>query len=140
MSSQNVEIVRSATLAFNRGDLDDWRAHFDPDIVWYAMPDEPEPGPFQGLNQVQAMAGRWMELLSDFRIEVKEYIDAGDYVVVPARMHGRHPDSDADVTVDEVYVNKCGNGTIVEVREFRTTEEALAALGLSKHDVATDPS
>jgi hypothetical protein len=104
MSSENIEMIRRATAAFNQRDLDSWLAHFDPGIVWYAMPDEPEPGPFQGYESIQAMAGRWMELLSDFRIEVKEYIDAGDYVVVPARMHGSHPDSDADVTVDEVYV------------------------------------
>jgi ketosteroid isomerase-like protein len=129
MASENVEMIRRATAAFNRRDLEAWLAHFDRDIVWYAMPDEPEPGPFHGLNQVQAMAGRWMELLSDFRIEVKEYIDAGDYVVVPARMHGHHPDSDADVTVDEVYVNKCRNGRVVEVREFRTMGEALEAAG-----------
>ena len=130
MSQENVEIVRGAAEAFNSRDVDAWLAHFDPDIVWYAFPDEPDPGPFQGHDAVRAMAARWMEVLSDFRLEAKEFIDAGEYVLMPARMLGRVRDSDAEVTVDEIYVNKCRNGKIAEVRECRTKEEALEAVGL----------
>ena len=130
MSQENVEIVRGAADAFNRRDVDAWLTHFDPDIVWYAFPDEPDPGPFHGRDAVRAMAARWMEVLSDFRLEAKEFIDAGEYVLMPARMLGRVRDSDAEVTVDEIYVNKCRNGKIAEVRECRTKEEALEAVGL----------
>jgi ketosteroid isomerase-like protein len=130
MSQENVEIVRGAAEAFNRHDIDAWLAHFDPDIVWYAFPDEPEPGPFHGHDAVRAMAARWMDVLSDFRMEAKEFIDAGEYVLMPARMLGRFLDSDAEITVDEVYVNKCRGGKIAEVRECRTKEEALEAAGL----------
>ena len=130
MSQENVEIVRGAAEAFNRGDVDAWLAHFDSDIVWHAFPDEPDPGPFRGHDAVRAMAARWMDVLSDFRMEAKEFIDADEYVVVPARMLGRIRDSHADVTVDEVYVNKCRNGKIAEVRECRTKEEALETIGL----------
>ena len=130
MSQENVEIVRSAAEAFNRRDLDAWLAHFDAEVEWYAFPDEPDPGPFFGQEAVRAMAARWMDLLSDFRMEAKEFIDAGEYVLMPARMLGRIRDSDAEVTVDEVYVNKCRDGKIAEVRECRTKEEALEAAGL----------
>ena len=130
MSQENVEIVRAAADAFNRRDVDAWLTHFDPDIVWYAFPDEPDPGPFHGHDAVRAMAARWMEVLSDFRLEAKEFIDAGEYVLMPARMLGRVRDSDAEVTVDEIYVNKCRNGKIAEVRECRTKEEAFEAVGL----------
>jgi len=68
----------------------------------------------------------------DFRFEVKEYIDAGDHVIVPVRAVARMPDSDTDVTIDEVFVNKCRNGRIVEVREFRTKEEALETVAVSE--------
>jgi ketosteroid isomerase-like protein len=138
VSEENVEITRAAVDAFNRRDVDGWLAHLDSDIVWYAFPDEPEPGPFRGHEAVRAMAARWMDLLADFRIEVKEYIDAGEYVVMPARMLGRVPDSDADVTEDEVYINRCRNGKIVEVRECRTREEALEAVGLPEQEAQTE--
>ena len=130
MSRENVKIVQSAAEAFNRRDVDAWLAHFDPDIVWHAFPDEPDPGPFHGHDAVRAMAARWMDVLSDFRLEAKEFIDEGEYVLMPARMLGRIRDSDADVTVDEVYVNKFRNSKIAEVRECRTKEEALEAVGL----------
>ncbi len=52
MSQQNVEIAKAATDAYNRRDLDAWLAHFDREIVWWAMADEPEPGPFQGHEAV----------------------------------------------------------------------------------------
>jgi ketosteroid isomerase-like protein len=132
MSRENVELVRDAAEAFNRRDLDAWVAHFDPDIVWHAFPDEPDPGPFHGHDAVRAMATRWTDVLSDFRLEAKEFIDADEYVLMPARMLGRIRDSDAEVTVHEVYVNKCRNGKIAEVRECRTKEEALEAAGLQE--------
>jgi ketosteroid isomerase-like protein len=132
MSQQNVEILRRATEAFNRGDLEAWFAEFDPDVVWYAFPDEPEPGPFRGRRGVQKMVDRWTELFSGLRSDVEEYIDAGEYVLVPTRISGRVAGSDADVVVDEVYVNKCRNGKIIEVRECRTRDEALEAVGLSE--------
>ena len=132
MSQENVEIVRRAADAFNRRDVDAWLTHFDPEIVWYAFPDEPDPGPFHGHDAVRAMAERWMEVLSDFRLEAKEFIDAGECVLMLARMLGRVRDSDAEVTVDEIYVNKCRNGKIAEVRECRTKEEALEAVGLGE--------
>ena len=88
MSQENVEIVRAAADAFNRRDVDAWLAHLDPDIVWYAFPDEPDPGPFHGHDAVRAMVARWMDALSDFRLEAKEFIDAGEYVLMPARMRG----------------------------------------------------
>jgi ketosteroid isomerase-like protein len=133
MSQENLEITRRSVDAFNRRDLDAWLAEFDPEIVWYAFPEEPEPGPFRGLQAVRTMAARWMDLLPDLRIEVKQYIDAGDHVIMPARMSGHTPDSDADILVDEVYVNECRDGKIVEVREYRTRAEALEAVGLAEH-------
>jgi ketosteroid isomerase-like protein len=132
MSSSNVEIVRRATDALNHRDMDAWQAQLDADIIWYGLPDEPDPGPFRGLDAMRAQVARWTDLFPDFRFEVKEYIDAGDHVIVPVRAVARMPDSDTDVTIDEVFVNKCRNGRIVEVREFRTKEEALETVAVSE--------
>jgi hypothetical protein len=35
---------------------------------------------------VLQMSARWLDLLPDLRFEVKECIDAGEYVIVPARI------------------------------------------------------
>ena len=65
MSQENVEIVRRATDAFNRRNLDAVLADHDPEIMWYGIHDEPEPGPFRGHQAVLAMAARWTDLLPD---------------------------------------------------------------------------
>jgi ketosteroid isomerase-like protein len=75
------------------------------------------------------MVGQWQERFVDFRGEAQEYIDAGEYVIVPMRMRGRLRESDAEVVLDEVYVGKIRDGRLVEVREYRTREEALKAVG-----------
>ena len=139
MSQENVETDRQAGAAFDRRDFDAWLAHFDPEVVWYAVADEPEPGPFRGHHGIMELVARWLDLLPDLRQEVEEYIDAGEYVIVPARVRGHTVGSDADVIVDEVFVNKYRNGKIVEVREYRTREEAFAAVGLSEQDAHADP-
>lgn len=130
MSQENIEIDRQAAEAFNRRDLDTWLAHFDREIVWWAIADEPEPGPFHGHQALLEMAGRWLDLLPDLQLEVKEYIDAGNYVIVPARLWGHAVGSDSVVAVEEVFVNMYRDGKIVEVHEYRTRDEALEAVGL----------
>jgi ketosteroid isomerase-like protein len=132
MSQVNVEMSRRSVEAFNRGDLDGWLADSDPEIVWYCLADEPDPGPFRGYRGILALAARWTDLLSDLRLEVKEYIDAGEYVIMSGRFHGHTADSDAEVVNDEVLVNKFRDGKVVEVREYRTRAEALEAAGLSE--------
>ena len=93
MSQENVEIDRQAVEAFNRRDFEAWLEHFDRTITWWAMAHEPEPGPFQGHEGVSKMVARWLDLLPDLRVEVKEYIDAGEYLVVPVRICGHAADS-----------------------------------------------
>jgi ketosteroid isomerase-like protein len=139
MSQENVEIVRRALDAFNRRDFDAWLEKFDHDVEWYAFPDEPDPGPFRGHEAIRAMVARWMDVLDEFRSEPKEFIAAGDYVLMPARMIGRVQDTEHEVTIDEVYLNKLRDGAIVEVREFRTREEAFEAAGFSEEDAHSDP-
>ena len=121
-----------AVEAGNRRDLDGWMAELDPEIAWYGLADEPDPGAFRGHQGVLALNARWRDLLPDFRLEVKEYIDAGEYVIVVGRFYGHAADSDAEVGFDEVLVNKYRDGKAVEVREYRTREEALEAAGLSE--------
>jgi ketosteroid isomerase-like protein len=132
MSQENVASNRRAIEAGNRGDLVEWLAHFDPEIVWYGLADEPDPGPFRGHQGILALYARWRELLPDLQLEVEEYIDAGEYVIVSGRFHGHTADSDAEVVNDEVFVNKYREGKMVEVREYRTREEALEAVALSE--------
>ncbi len=130
MSQENVEVVKAAFEAYNRGDLDAWAADADPDIEWHVLPEATDPGPHRGRQVILERGKLWQQMFGGLRVEVLEYIDAGDYVIAPVRMRGRAPGSDAEVALDEVYVSKFRNGKIVELREYRTKADALEAAGL----------
>ena len=100
----------------------------DPEIEWYVLPDAPDPGPHRGRRAILERAALWRDMLA-LRGEVFEFIDAGEYVIMPVRMRGRPPGSDAEVVLDEVYVGKFRDGKVVELREYRTRAEALEAVG-----------
>ena len=133
MWQENVEIVKRSFEAWSRGDLDAWLAEADPEIEWFVLPDAPDPGPHRGRHAIVERAALWRDMLA-LRGEVLEYIDAGEYVIMPVRMRGWPPGSDAEVVVDEVYVSKFRDGKVVELREYRTKAEALEVMGLSEQD------
>jgi uncharacterized protein len=132
MSQENIEVVKAAFEAYNRGDLDAWLADADPDIEWHVLPEATDPGPHRGRQVVLERAKLWRRTLEGLRADVLEYIDAGEYVIAPVRMRGQAPGSDAEVVLDEVYVSRLRNGKVVELREYRSKAEAFEAVGLSE--------
>ena len=130
MSPDNVEIARRSTQAFNRGDIDAWLACFHVEIEWHGVPDEPDPGPHRGHDGILRMVARWTETFPDLRAEAEEFIDAGEFVVVPMCLRGHMPGSDAEVEVDDVMVHRYRDGKIAEVREYRSLEAALEAVAV----------
>ncbi len=132
MSEDNVAIARRSAAAFNRGDMETWLSDVDPEIEWHGVADEPDPGPFRGHDGVLKMLARWTEAFPDLQAEVEDYIDAGEYVVVPMRLRGHTAGSDADLVVEDVLVQRYRDGKLVEVREYRTREEALKAAAVAE--------
>jgi ketosteroid isomerase-like protein len=122
MRQENVETVRRAIDAFNRHDLVSWMAEFDPDVVWHAFPDEPEPGPFRGHQAVLAMAARWMDLFPDFRAEAR----------------GRS--SGVELEMPATWVVEFREGKIARWQTFTDRSEAFAAVGLSEQDARAQDS
>jgi ketosteroid isomerase-like protein len=132
LSAQNLEIVRRGMEAFARGDLDAFLALLDPEIEWTTAADEPNPQTYRGSDGIrrfasdisEAWAGRFDDLM-----EFEDFIDLGDWVVVPwtARLRGRS--SGIEVLVSETYAVRLVQGRIVRVDEYRTPQEAVDAVG-----------
>jgi ketosteroid isomerase-like protein len=131
MSEENVQIVRRLNEAVNRGDVATVIEVLDPGFEWWDREDDPgatvHRGP-AGFGQHFADLGTDVEL----RVQVKEYIDAGDYVVTPVRLHGRGKASGTPFEEYEVHVIRLRDGKVTELREFRTKAQALAAAGLAE--------
>jgi ketosteroid isomerase-like protein len=83
MSQANVDVVRAAIEAFNRGDLDA--------AIGYAAPDfeydlSRATGPLHGvyaLDQIRGVLDELTDTWESARIEPDEFIEVGEHVVVP---------------------------------------------------------
>jgi ketosteroid isomerase-like protein len=127
-----VEIVRRSLEAFARGDLDGFLVAHDPEIEWRTAADEPNPRTYRGCDGLRSFAAdiseAWADRFGDVMV-FEEFIDLGDWVVVPwtARLRGRS--SGIPVDVRETYAVRVEDGRIVRVDEYRTKEQAIEAVG-----------
>jgi ketosteroid isomerase-like protein len=133
MSQENVEIVRDAVVAFNRGDLDAFLdEYWADDIDWRAVEGAlDDRGPIHGKDELRAYWQDWIDTFDQFKVEPVEVIDAGpDQVVAVIRNSGRAKLSgvEADLTFAVVYTLR--DGKVARGREYWTREEALEAAGL----------
>jgi uncharacterized protein len=131
MSRENVEIVRRSFEAFARGDFETAFAAHAPDTSWCTASDEPDQQTYRGLDGLRKLVASLDELWEGRfagTMTFEDFIDRGDWVVVPwhARMHGRM--SGIDVEVEETYAVRVREGKIVRVDEFRSSGQALEAV------------
>jgi ketosteroid isomerase-like protein len=133
MSQENVEIVRDAVVAFNRGDLDAFLdEYWADDIDWRAVEGAlDDRGPIHGKDELRAYWQDWIDTFDQFKVEPVEVIDAGpDQVVAVIRNSGRAKLSgvESDLTFAVVYMLR--DGKVARGREYWTKEQALEAAGL----------
>jgi ketosteroid isomerase-like protein len=130
MSQADVSAVRRAYEVFNTGDLAAWLELFDPRIVWHASEDNPDVDTYHGHEGLAALFLTWREMFEELRVEPHEFIDAGDMVIVPARVRGRGTGSGAEIDMPSTWTWKLHAGKTIEAWEHRTKEQALEAAGL----------
>jgi ketosteroid isomerase-like protein len=133
MSQQNVEIVRAAFEAWNRGDWDAAVKDAAPDAEFDVSRAN---GPYRGVYRRDP----WRQLIEDFsrtfesaRIEAREFIDAGKHILVPVTTHTRGRDG-IEATAGGSYVWTIRDGAVVCVCLYQEDQrhEALEAAGLSR--------
>jgi ketosteroid isomerase-like protein len=132
MSRENVEIVRRAYEAFNRGSLDAVTAMVDPEIEFVPPPGLGESGQ-RGVESVLAMARQWIETFDDFRVDAERFIDpGGDCVVAFVRDRGRVKGTDVEIHNQFIHVWTLRGGKLVRWEGYTDETEALEAAGLSE--------
>ena len=126
----SVAVVRGLYDGWMEGDVEGALERLDPEIVWEAITDAPDAGTYRG----HAGARRYMEdWLGDFDfspMEFKETVRAGDRLVIAqcGRATGKGSGVETEIHYAVAYwLRDC---RIVEIKEFRTKEEALEAAGL----------
>jgi ketosteroid isomerase-like protein len=132
MSQENVEIVRRMNAAFNRGDLDEAYGFYEPTAVWHSRADEPDTGDYHGLDAIREMALMWVGMFDEFRFDLEDYVDGGDWVVTSGWLCGRGRESGAEVRERYAWVVRLRGGKLAEIWEYRDHAQALEAVGLSE--------
>jgi ketosteroid isomerase-like protein len=131
MSQENVEIVRLAFDAFNRGDFVAAIKVADPEAE---LDFSRALGPYRGvyrLDQVRGFFDDFTGTFSAVRAEPTEYLVAGEHVVVPLTIHLEGRDG-IETTARGAQVWTIRDGLVVRVCIYQERQEALEAAGLSE--------
>jgi ketosteroid isomerase-like protein len=133
MSEENVAVVKEFTSLFEAGDRNAWRDHFDPDVVWdTSASNMPSAGVYHGHQGVERFFREWLGAWSEYAIEPREFIDAGDSVVLVFRQRGTGRESGVQIERDFFSVYDLAESKVVRYRQYESREEALEAAGLSE--------
>jgi ketosteroid isomerase-like protein len=131
MSQENVDLVRRSIGAFNSGDWDESLEYMDEGIEWQAPFVVPDQDTYVGRAGVRDFWTAWTDNFEGFRLEVEELIDAGDDVVVVARISGQGIASGAGVRSNPfAHVVRLRNRKIRRWAMYDSAQEALEAVGL----------
>ena len=132
MSQENVEIVMEFTRRFAAGGHVA-RDYFDPEIVWdTSASGMPSAGVYHGHQAVRRFFRDWLAPWSDYEIETRDCIDAGDSVVLVFRQAGTGRGSGVRIERDFFGVWDLKDLKVVRFRLFESREQALEAAGLSE--------
>ena len=127
MPESNVDLVRRIYQEFNQTrELSRWALRED--VEWYPPADEPDNGMRRGAERVAAYVRGWAASFDDYHVAVEGIFERGDSVFVPARLIGRIRDGSTELSQPVTQVWTIDGGLVIRVREFRTKEEALAAV------------
>jgi ketosteroid isomerase-like protein len=131
MSRENVDVIRLLGERASAGDREGVLELIHPDLELFPPTDEPEAkSVYRGREGWVEYAAYWDEAFAHWEVEVEEYIDVGEYVVVVARLRATGRASGAEVEDSAVWLWRVRDGMGIEHREYRTKEEALEAAGL----------
>jgi ketosteroid isomerase-like protein len=137
MSEENVEVVRNLYalgdfLNLNPDAIDPaFRDYGDEQFEVHLPPDYPEGElVFRGREGLDQLSAMLKETWGEWRVEPERFLDAGNRVVVFARLVGKGGASGAPFELETTHVWTIHAGRAASVHVYRDRSEALEAAGL----------
>jgi ketosteroid isomerase-like protein len=122
---RNLELVQEALSAFQRGEVDRALEFADPDVVSFRAPPLPDAQTYHGLEGVLQMYADWTAEFGEFDMEVLEYTELGDRVVVEMLQRGTGRASGAEVSGRFWFVYTVVGDRIARQDVFGSKEQAF---------------
>ena len=140
--AQNAEIIRSITEPLQGIDLTtiDWRSAASTELLEDRYTEDVElhtlesglgsgvDGDYRGLDGFIDYLEDWLGPFSDYQIEWLDYIEAGDFVLVPTRQWGTGRTSGVRAELDLVWVYELRDGKIARAFQYDTLTQAREAV------------
>ena len=130
MSQENVEIVRSLYGGWLRGEIG--LDKLDPEISMVESDTLPGAVSAYGIEAVERYMLSFAKHWEQIRFEPQEYIDAGNQIVVVARLVGKGKKSGVEVTRTWAYVWTVREGKALRMDGYADRAQALKAVGLEE--------
>jgi ketosteroid isomerase-like protein len=130
MSRENVEVIRAIHEEWLRGGLA--LDMFDPEMAMVESNTLPGAASAYGIDAVQKYMESFAKYWDEIRFEPQEYIEAGEQVVVIARLVGRGKSSGVEVRRTWSYVWTLRGRKALRMEGYADRDEALKAVGLAE--------
>jgi ketosteroid isomerase-like protein len=133
MSEENVEVIRTAYEAFDRGDLEAVSRLHARTIEWQTSVEDPDAATHRGPVAVRHYIEGYMETFPGLRADLEECVEVpNDRVLATVRYTGRARASGMDMDWRQWLVYTIKDGMIVRAAEYFDRDQALEAAGLSE--------
>jgi hypothetical protein len=130
LSEHNVQVVRGIYEAIASRNIPAVLGALAPDVEWLSPESLPYGGTHVGPQAVgeRYFGGFMTHVDDDFRLEAEDFLDAGDHVVVIARLSGRARGSGAQFDVPSLQVWSVHDEKVSRMRYLVDTAQVLHAI------------
>jgi ketosteroid isomerase-like protein len=132
MAPGNVDLIRPIYDEWGRGN---WQPRFEvyhPHMEWGWSDDFPGlAGVHEDHDTPNPRLRAWLSEWEHWRVEVDEYLEIGDHVVVLASYIGRGKGSGVEIRQEGAHVFKLRDGKVVRLEIFANRRKALESVGVA---------
>jgi ketosteroid isomerase-like protein len=133
MAEENVEVVRGAIEAYNRGDIDAFLEYWAPDaVVDWSNSRGLDARVHYGQGEIHAFLRRFRAAFEDVRIElVDEPLEVKDGLLMAENVTYMRGREGIEVQARSAWLITCRDGMQTSLTLYQTKQDALEAAGLS---------
>jgi ketosteroid isomerase-like protein len=132
MAQDNAAVVRRIYEDWGQGRFDAGTDLFDPWVVLVLRGDFPDAGAYLGPAEIRRYMRSFLRDWNEIAIEGREFIGAGDSVIVGVHQHAAGKGSGAPVSMDYFQIWTFRGASVIRIESVRERRQALEATGLSE--------